>query len=112
MRGGLFFSENMCQDHGVKYESPTVISEKSAVQNSDDCAATCHASTPCKFWEFSAKTKSCRLIGSYVSASFIGGSNIISGVSPCPKGSDPCEWKNFERLLLSLTFVSKIAIFL
>ena len=87
-------TENMCQDHGVKYDSPVVLSTQSNIKNSDGCAAQCHSDIQCHFWEFTASSRSCRLISSFASASFVGGSNIISGVSPCPKRSDPCELKN------------------
>ena len=81
----------MCQDHGVQYKSPVTLKVLTNVAHSDACADHCHASGPCRYWEFTAQSKSCHLITSFGSVTFIGGSNVISGVSPCPKGSELCK---------------------
>ena len=83
----------MCQDRGVKYDSPIVDTTIQAVASSDDCALLCHRKGgSCRYWEHSTPGKICQLISAISGVTFVGGSNIIAGVNPCPKESDICKF--------------------
>ena len=81
-------SESACRDHGIVYDSAKVIESLNNIVKVDTCQEKCDNHPDCKYWEHNKTLKTCRLISSKTGVSFVGGSNIISGVSPCPKLTD------------------------
>ena len=82
--------ENACQDEGLKYRGTTIMMTLKSIKTVDDCANVCHRMQTCKYWEHRRSAATCTLRQVYEGAAYVGGDDVTSGVSPCPKANDTC----------------------
>ena len=97
--------ENACQDEGVEYNtSGSDFGLVKSIRTVEACADICHNSDACNYWQHTKSDSTCRTRSTYQGATFVGGDDVTSGVSPCPEPSDPCKLSNM--IIFSLSSLS------
>ena len=74
----------------------------------EDCADICHGNSDCKYWQHDKSTQTCTLKEVYEGAEYVGGEDIVSGISPCPRAEDDCKYRFLNAHMISLKDVLSV----